>query len=129
VRSNIRQVIEAFARGHKAPRSSGRFYARGDKRKTCSTDGNPIYSYAEPIAVRLSGKTVLILDRWGTLTTDSQIHACKCELPRLGFRVVVVPDLYDAIKSYRSVSALPHGRCEFSDHCVELVPEDERCSK
>lgn len=145
-RKNITTIIEAFARGYKPSGRSDRIY--GDSRQTCSTDGETIYSYNEPIAVRVHDGcgTVLVLETWSTNTTRAQINACKLLLPRYGFRVIVVPRLprlgsdsgaivvvptpsmttVESRKSRKSrkwyryrASARPHGRCEFADHCVE----------
>jgi len=55
---------------------------------TCSTDGQTIYSYSEPI-VKRQGNEILVLDKYPTRTTQGQINACKLYLKdEPGYRVV-----------------------------------------
>lgn len=139
----IRAVVAAFARGDKpGPPGGGRTtngpiyfagdswrtYVRGDRGKTCSTDGEKIYSYDEPIVVKLHDRdnTVLVLNRWRTpavSTTDRHIYVCKSDLPGHGFRVEVVDDLRGAVRERRDrrryASTRPHGLCERAEHCLE----------
>lgn len=123
----IQEIIAVFARGDKpGSRSNGRIYPKGNK--TCSTDGETIYSYDEPIATRLNDSlnTVLVRDRWRTpavSTTDRHIYNCKQHLPDYGFRVEVVPNVRLAVEArknkHRFAAARPHGRCERVGYCVE----------
>lgn len=71
MRANIRKVIEAF---------KARRRAVGDSKRTCSTDGHTVYSYAMPIAWRdpvNGGVYVVPYDRGPSRTTKSQIRACQ----------------------------------------------------
>jgi hypothetical protein len=77
MRQNIAKVIEAFLRG---------IPAKGDSKATCWTDGEIVYSYALPIARRVSrgyGKipTIEIIDDHPTQTTRSQIDALRRTFP------------------------------------------------
>lgn len=121
----ILDVIEAFVRGDKpSPRSQGRIYSQSRNRR-CSTDGIKIYSYDEPIVVKLDDNTVLVLKRWTkpTSTTDKHISACKAVLPKRGFRIELVDNLREAVRvrneKRRYGPSRPHGRCEFITRCVE----------
>lgn len=122
-RKNIEAIMDAFARGDKPGPRSSRIYCPG--RRTCSTDGDIIYSYNEPIAIKLhdENNTVVVRESWGTATTNSQIRACKICLPRYGFRVQVVPDPGRAVENHKSKrrysAARPHGRCVHAGYCVE----------
>lgn len=136
-RDNILTIIEAFARGDTpnprrlgsdkvyVSRSNGRIYAHNNSRQTCSTDGNIIYSYNEPIAIKLhdANNTVVVRERWRTNTTSHQIRACKICLPQYGFRVQVVPDPKEAVqavehrKRHRYDAVRPHGRCALRGAC------------
>lgn len=122
----IREIIEIFARGDRPRPGKDRIYATGVK--SCSTDGETIFSYNEPIAVKLndSFKTVLVLDHWRTPrvgTTDRHIYRCKAYLPGYGFRVEVVPDVRRAVEDHKNkrryAATRPHGRCEHAGYCVE----------
>ena len=124
--NKIEEIIKIFARGDRPPPGKKRIYATGVK--TCSTDGETIFSYDEPIAVKLhdSLNTVLVRDRWRTprvSTTDRHICRCKQWLPGYGFRVEVVPDVRRAVEEHKSKhrysAARPHGRCERAGYCVE----------
>lgn len=69
MRKNIEKVIEAFKRG---------IPAKGDSKQTCRTDGEVVYSYALPIARRISGRgisSIVIIWDHPTQTTRSQIDA------------------------------------------------------
>ncbi len=81
MRKNAKKVIEAFLL-HKP--------AVGDAKKTISTDGNVIYSYAMAIAKRLADNTVRLVPylEGPTRTTRSQIRACEIMLPS-HFNIVI----------------------------------------
>lgn len=144
-RSNILSVIKAFARGDKpgSPGTDdvctrqGRIYARNNPRLTCSTDGEKLYSYDEPIAIKLGDEynTVIVREHWGSNTTSHHIRACKILLPQYGFRVEVASCPREAVdkhkKRHRYASARPHGRCEFATYCVEheADPSVESCKE
>ena len=120
-RKNIETILAAFARGDKPRRPGERIYCPG--RRTCSTDGEKIYSYNEPIAIRLDDGTVVVRERWGTNTTSHHIRACKICLPQYGIQVKVVPYPREAVRHHerrhRYAAARPHGHCEFASRCVE----------
>ena len=70
-RKNVSAVIDAFLAG------------RRHSEKTCSTDGERIYSYSLPIAARLENGHVVVLDkaRSPSSTTSSQINAVLSAIP------------------------------------------------
>jgi len=76
MRKNMQKVIAAFLSGKAAS---------GDSKRTCSTDGSTIYSYAMPIAWKKSDGTIETAPykTAPSATTRSQIHACE-----LAFAVV-----------------------------------------
>ncbi len=67
MRSNIEKVLRAFEAGDSAV---------GDSKRTCSTDGRTLFSYAMPIARRV-GRTIYIVPykMAPTATTRSQVRA------------------------------------------------------
>lgn len=77
MRKNIEKVIEAFKQGKPA---------KGDSKATCHTDGEVVYSYALPIAIRSPGRfgcadEVKIREDYPTATTRSQISALFSAFP------------------------------------------------
>ncbi len=85
MRKNVKKVIEAFLL-HKS--------AVGDSKKTISTDGNVIYSYAMQIAWRVNGTTVNLVpyEKGPSRTTRSQIRACEIMFP-LHFEHIIREEL------------------------------------
>jgi hypothetical protein len=83
MRSNIRRVIHAASAGKSAA---------GDSKRTCSTDGATIYSYAMPIArVTPHGWFVVPRGDGPSRTTRSQIDAVALFLSTHGVAVSVGP--------------------------------------
>lgn len=71
MRKNILSVIEAFKSGKRK------------RERSCSTDGNSIWSYAALIAKRNDDGSVWVEDDFGwSRTTTGQIRACQYELLR-----------------------------------------------
>lgn len=73
MRQNASKVIEAFKVGQAAA---------GDSKRTISTDGTTILSYAMPIARRVDG-VVQVIDakKAPSNTTRAQIRACMVAFP------------------------------------------------
>lgn len=74
MRKNIRTVLDAFIAGRKA---------NGDSKRTCWTDVETVYSYALPIAGRKDGRLWILDEAGRSMTTRSQIRACRIVLERL----------------------------------------------
>lgn len=70
MRKNIQKVLAAFAIGKAA---------NGDAKRTCSTDGTEIFSYAMRIAWRNPDGTIEVVpyEDGPSRTTKSQIRACQ----------------------------------------------------
>jgi len=73
MRKNMAKVIEAFKSGRAAI---------GDTKRTCSTDGNTIWSYAMPIAWRNPDGTIGVVayEKAPSQTTRTQVRACMVAL-------------------------------------------------
>lgn len=68
MRKNITKVINAFQKKKSIV---------GDKRRTCSTDGEKIYSYRMVIAERVNDEIFIAdVEASPSVTTTQQINAC-----------------------------------------------------